>query len=321
MSERSHSGHNHARTSNESRLWWAFGLTATYLVVQVIGGLITHSLALLSDAAHMMTDVVGLAIAIAAIRIAKRPADTQRTFGYYRFEILAAALNAVILFLVAVYIFYEALQRFREPVAINSWGMMGIATVGLIVNLIGMRLLQGGSAGSLNVKGAYLEALADTVGSAGVIAAAIVIKFTGWWQVDPIVAVAIGLWVLPRTWTLFKESLNILLEGVPRGLALDDIRKTLLGIPGVSATHELHVWAISSGNNSLTAHLVVDPTIRTEQQILADVHQQLREKFNISHTTIQIETVACAIHEDDCRINVAAVEPKYGAHADHEQRP
>ena len=233
-------------------------------------------------------------------------------------EILAAALNAVILFLVAIVIFYEAIQRFREPAAINSWGMMGVAAVGLIVNLIGMRLLQGGSAGSLNVKGAYLEAFADTVGSAGVILAAIVIRLTGWSQVDPTVAVAIGLWVLPRTWTLLKDSLNVLLEGVPSGIVLDDIRKALRATPGVSDTHELHVWAITSGKNSLTAHLVVDPGVRAEQQVLTDVRRLLRDKFDITHTTIQIETVACAIHDEDCRMNVAPAEPQDDAHADHE---
>ncbi|MGH9204271.1 MAG: cation diffusion facilitator family transporter, partial [Vicinamibacterales bacterium] len=164
-------------------------------------------------------------------------------------------------------------------------------------------------------------ALADMVGSAGVIVAAIVIKLTGWWQADPIVAVAIGLWVLPRAWMLFKESLNVLLEGVPSGVVLDDIRKTLRGVPGVSATHELHVWSITSGKNSLTAHLVVDPNIRAEQEVLTDVRQQLRETFSITHTTIQIETVACAAHESDCRIHVAADEPvgpSDDTSADHE---
>jgi len=165
MSKESHQGHEHAKTSNENRLWWAFGLTGSYLVVQVIGGLLTHSLALLSDAAHMLTDVVGIGIAIVAVRIARRPADSQRTFGYHRFEILAAAANAVILFLVAIYIFYEAIQRFQQPEAINTWGMLAVAAVGLIVNVIGLKLLQDGSKSSLNLKGAYLEALADAVGT------------------------------------------------------------------------------------------------------------------------------------------------------------
>jgi len=294
MSKESHQGHEHAKTSNESRLWWAFGLTGSYLVVQVIGGLLTHSLALLSDAAHMLTDVVGIAIAIVAVRIARRPADSQRTFGYHRFEILAAAANAVILFLVAVYIFYEAIQRFQQPEAINTWGMLGVAAVGLIVNLIGLKLLQDGSEGSLNIKGAYLEALADAVGSVGVIVGALIIRFTGWAWVDPVIAVGIGLWVLPRTWTLFKESLNVLLEGVPRGLSLDEVRQRLLAVEGVIAVHDLHVWSITSGKNSLTAHLVVDESDeRFRQDRLDAARIMLRERFALEHTTLQIEYRNC----------------------------
>ena len=294
MSKESHQGHEHAKTSNETRLWWAFGLTGSYLIVQVIGGVLTHSLALLSDAAHMLTDVVGIGIAIAAVRIARRPADAQRTFGYHRFEILAAAANAVILFLVAVYIFYEAIQRFQQPEAINTWGMLGVAAVGLIVNLIGLKLLQDGSEGSLNVKGAYLEALADAVGSVGVIAGALIIRFTGWAWVGPVIAVGIGLWVLPRTWTLFKESLNVLLEGVPRGLSLDEIRQRLLAVDGVISVHELHVWSITSGKNSLTAHLVVDESDeRFRQDRLDAARIMLRERFALEHTTLQVEYRNC----------------------------
>ncbi|MDP3293491.1 MAG: cation diffusion facilitator family transporter [Nevskia sp.] len=294
MSKESHQGHEHAKTSNENRLWWAFGLTGSYLVVQVIGGLLTHSLALLSDAAHMLTDVVGIGIAIVAVRIARRPADSQRTFGYHRFEILAAAANAVILFLVAIYIFYEAIQRFQQPEAINTWGMLAVAAVGLIVNVIGLKLLQDGSKSSLNLKGAYLEALADAVGSVGVIAGALIIRFTGWVWVDPVIAVGIGLWVLPRTWTLFKESLNVLLEGVPQGLNLDEIRQRLLAVEGVIGVHELHVWSITSGKNSLTAHLVVDESDERFRQARLDAARiMLRERFALEHTTLQVEYRNC----------------------------
>lgn len=293
-----HQGHTHAKTTNESRLWWAFGLTATYLFAEIVGGVLTHSLALLSDAAHMLTDVVGIAIAIAAVRIARRAPDAQRTFGYHRFEILAAAANAVILFLVAIYIFYEAIQRFEQPETIDSVGMLAVAAVGLIVNLIGLRILQGGSEGSLNVKGAYLEALADAVGSVGVIAGAILIRFTHWAWIDPIIAIAIGLWVLPRTWTLFKESVNVLLEGVPRGLNLDEIRTGLSAVEGVGAVHELHVWSITSGKHSLTAHLVVADPLRPRQTILEDAQSMLRQRFGLDHTTLQIEADGCDVSED-----------------------
>ena len=209
--------HTHAlpTSQNEKFLWIALGLTSSFLIAEVIGGIVTGSLALLSDAAHMFTDASALAISLAAMRIAKRPADLRRTFGYHRFEILAAAFNAILLFLVAFYILYEAYQRFNFPAEVQPIGMLVIASIGLIVNLISMRLLSAGKDTSLNVKGAYLEVWSDMLGSIGVIAGALMIRFTGWVWVDSAIAVAIGLWVLPRTWMLLKESLNILLEGVP----------------------------------------------------------------------------------------------------------
>ena len=185
---------------NERSLWWALGLTGSFLLVEVVAGVLLDSLALLADAAHMFTDVAALAVALAAVRIARRPADAKRTYGYHRFEILAAAFNALLLFGVAIYILYEAYQRFRNPVEVASTGMMLVAAIGFVVNLISMRLLAGGKDSSLNMKGAYLEVWSDMLGSIGVIVAALVIKFSGWTWVDALVAVGIGLWVLPRTW-------------------------------------------------------------------------------------------------------------------------
>ena len=201
----------------------ALGLTFGFLLAEVIGGVVTGSLALISDAAHMFTDAAALAIALAAIRIARRPADVRRTYGYHRFEILAAAFNALLLFAVALYILFEAYQRFRNPPEIQSTGMLVIASLGLVVNLISIRLLSGGKDSSLNVKGAYLEVWSDLLGSLGVIAGALVIRFTGWAWVDTLIAVAIGFWVLPRTWVLLKDSLNILLEGVPEGIDVGEV--------------------------------------------------------------------------------------------------
>lgn len=235
----------------------------------------------------MLTDVLALMIALIAIRIGKRPADTKRTFGYYRFEILAASFNAVVLFLVAIYILYEAYQRFFEPPEIESGLMLGVAAAGLIVNLISIRLLRSGSAQSLNMKGAYLEVLSDLLGSFAVIVAALVIRFTGWWQVDPILAVLIGLWVLPRTWTLLSESINILLEGVPAGIELQQLHDALAALPGVRAVHDLHVWAITSGQNSMTVHLVANPG---ESDIdLLRAAQQIARDHGIEHASIQVE--------------------------------
>ncbi len=308
--------HSHATTTNEKRLWAALTLTGAYLVVQVIGGLLTGSLALLSDAAHMMTDVAALSISIAAVRLAQRPADSRRTFGYHRFEILAATVNASMLFLVALYILYEAYRRFVVPAPIHAWGMLAVAVGGLVVNLVAMFLLRGGTEYSLNIKGAYLEVWADMLGSLGVIVAALLIELTGWRQIDPIVAIAIGLWVVPRTWALLKVSLNVLMEGVPEGLSLAGIGDALRNAPGVREVHELHIWSISSGKNSLTAHLVIDPAARSEQTVLTDVTTLLRERFGIVHTAIQIETVACLDHPDDCQI-ADTLEPHGNTRHDH----
>jgi cobalt-zinc-cadmium efflux system protein len=294
-------GHTHVHTQNEKLLWITLGLTASYMIVEVMGGFLTHSLALLSDAAHMFTDVAALGISIAAIRIGQRPADASRTFGYYRFEILAAAFNATILFLVAFYILYEAYQRFHEPPHIQSMGMLIVAVVGLIVNLIGFRLLQAGSEHSLNVKGAYLEVWSDMLGSVGVIIAAIIIRFTGIWWIDPLVAVAIGFWVVPRTWILLKQSLNILLEGVPEGLQLAQIEGALATVAGVLEVHDLHVWAITSGKVSLTAHLVIEPSTPDPNKVLLEVGELLEKQFSIVHSTIQVELENCQPGDPNCR--------------------
>ncbi|HCB2345614.1 TPA: cation transporter, partial [Klebsiella pneumoniae] len=255
--------HSHALPSerNEKSLWIALALTGSFLLAEVAAGIVFNSLALLSDAAHMFTDAAALAIALAAVRVARRPADAKRTYGYYRFEILAAAFNALLLFGVAGYILYEGWQRLREPAQVQSSGMLVVAVLGLIVNLISMRMLQGGKDKSLNVKGAYLEVWSDMLGSIGVIGAALVIRFTGWVWVDAVVAVAIGLWVLPRTWLLLKESLNVLLEGVPDGIDMGALMASVQAVPGVTGLHDLHVWALTSGKVSMTAHIVYAPEI------------------------------------------------------------
>ncbi len=253
----------------ERYLWIALSLTITFTIIELFGGWYFKSLALLSDAAHMFTDVAALVIALLAIQIGKRVADVKRTFGYYRFEILAAVLNAVILLLVTIYIFFEAYQRLFSHSAVQPIGMFSIALVGLLVNFIAIRLLHEGSKESLNVRGAYLEAWADMLGSIGVIIAAVIIYFTNWESVDSIIAITIGLWVLPRTWSLLKESINILLEGVPDGIELSSIHNELAAIPKVCNVHDLHVWAVTSGKVSLTVHLVIDSISPDTQSINA----------------------------------------------------
>lgn len=296
--------HTHAlpSTENERALRFALALTGSFLVAEVIGGVLTGSLALISDAAHMLTDAAALAIALAAIRIARRPADRRRTYGYHRFEILAAAFNAMLLFAVALYILVEAYRRFTSPPEIHSVGMLVITSIGLIVNLISIRLLSRGQSDSLNVKGAYLEVWSDLLGSIGVIVGAVVIQLTGWSWVDPLVAVAIGLWVLPRTWILLKDSLNILLEGVPEGIDLEEVEQAMLAVPGVLGVHDLHVWALTTGKTSLTAHVVYDQTYSPEDALMPALQTVLANRFRVVHTTLQCETKPCARQPQGCTI-------------------
>lgn len=280
--------HDHTAGANARSLTIALVLTGTFLVAELVGAWLFNSLALLSDAAHMFTDAAALAIALAAIRIGQRPADKKRTYGYRRFEILAAAFNALLLFAVAAYVLYEGIQRFMTPQPVQSLGMLGVAVVGLLVNLIAMRVLAGGKDDSLNVKGAYLEVWADMLGSLGVIGAAILIYVTGWSWVDPIVAIAIGLWVLPRTWILLRDTTNILLQGVPRDVDLDAVRTAMREIPGVAGIHDLHLWSVAGDDMSLTAHIVVAD--KASVQSARSRAAMLHNRYEIEHSTLQIET-------------------------------
>jgi len=289
-----HGGHSHghAAGANSRMLAIALALTTTFLVAELVGALVFNSLALLSDAAHMFTDTAALAIALAAVQVGQRPADDFRTFGYRRFEILAAAFNAVLLFAVAGYVLWEGVGRFFDPAEVQSTGMLVVAGIGLVVNLISMRLLSAGKDSSLNVKGAYLEVWADMLGSVGVIAAAVVIVLTGWNWIDPLVAIAIGLWVLPRTWTLLKDTTRILLEGVPRHLTLSEIRTAIAEVPGVAGVHDLHVWSVSSDDASLSVHVELAAGASAES-IRVQIAGILRKRFGIEHATVQTEEEPC----------------------------
>ncbi len=285
-------GHNHAAGANSKMLAIALGLTTTFLIAELIGSFVFNSLALLSDAAHMFTDSAALAIALAAVKIGQRPADDVRTFGYRRFEILAAAFNALLLFAVAGYVLWEGIQRFRQPSEVQSTGMLIVAAVGLVINIIAMKLLSAGKDASLNVKGAYLEVWADMLGSIGVIVGAITIMLTGWQWVDPMVAIGIGLWVLPRTWTLLKETTQILLEGVPSGMKLSELRAAIAATPGVAGVHDLHVWSLSSDEHSLSVHVELSETVNFDT-VRSEVATMLHDRYEIDHATIQVERVAC----------------------------
>lgn len=302
--------HNHVPSEirHEKPLWWALALTSSYLVVEVVGAFMTNSLALLSDAAHMATDALALVIALTAVRLSRRPADARRTYGYARLEALGALANGGLLFAVGLYILWEAVGRFRAPQPIASTGMLWVAGFGLLVNLIAMRLLSAGSGESLNVKGAYLEVWSDMLGSVAVIIAALIIRFTGWTLVDPILAVLIGLWVLPRTWVLLRDALNVLLEGVPKGIALAEVEQALRGHAGVTDIHDLHVWALGSSTPALTAHVVTAATGQDADTLRRTLAAMLHERFGIDHVTLQVEADHCG---DAC-----AVHARQGAHAD-----
>lgn len=285
--------HDHAKTANSRVLLIALLLTGTFLIAEVVGSFVFNSLALLSDAGHMLTDVAALTIALLAIRIGARPADDRRTFGYRRFEILAAAFNALMLFAVAIYILVEAVNRFRDPEPVQSTGMLVVAIIGLVVNLVSMRLLMSGKDRSLNLKGAYLEVWADMLGSVGVIVGAVAIRFTGLTWIDPVVAVGIGLWVLPRTWILLRDTANVLLEGVPQGLSLAEVRAAILGVEGVRDAHDLHVWSITSDSISCSVHVLVETDANAEA-VRDQVTAKLAQAFAIEHATIQTETSLCS---------------------------
>jgi len=286
------SAHSHVQNANSRQIAIALALTGSFLVAEIIGGLVFKSLALLSDAAHMFTDVAALTIALIAIKVGQRAADERRTFGYRRFEILAAAFNAVLLFGVAIYVLIEGGRRIFEPEPVQSTGMLIVASLGLIANLISMRVLVGGKDKSLNVKGAYLEVWADMVGSIGVIVGAIVISFTGWSWVDPIVAIGVGLWVLPRTWVLLRASTNILLEGAPSGVALTALRKTIAETSGVAEVHDLHLWVSGADQPHCSVHILLADAADSDS-VRADVATRLEAEFDVHHVTIQTERTPC----------------------------
>jgi cobalt-zinc-cadmium efflux system protein len=267
----------------------SLALVVAFLVVQVVTGLLTDSLSLLSDAGHMATDALGLAMALAAIHLASRTdRRSARTFGLYRLEILAALANAVLLFGVAVYVLFEAVQRLNDPVEIASVPVFVVGLLGLVVNVVSFRLLREGAAESINVEGAYLEVVADMLGSLGVVLGAAVIWTTGWTWVDPVVGAAIGVFILPRALRLGRDALRILLQQAPADADLDGITADLTGIEGVVEVHDLHLWTLTSDMEVLTAHVVT--TDGTEAHAVLDrARDVLVRRHGISHATLQVE--------------------------------
>ena len=275
------------------RLRIALLLTSTIMLGEVVFGWLSGSLALLADAGHMLADSAGLVLALIAIHLAERPATPDRTYGYHRVEILAATLNAAVLTCVSIWILVEAWQRFRQPPPVGTDLMLAVAVVGLAANLLAARVLHAGAAGSLNLRGAYLEVVSDALASLGVLIAAIVMKTTGWLYADPLVSVLIGLAILPRTWALLKEAVGVLLEGVPADVNLAALRDRISKVPGVADVHDLHVWALTSGMHAMSVHAVLGQDA-THQAVLDDVQRCVIHEFNIAHVTVQVESKGCS---------------------------
>lgn len=286
--------HNHgsavrAGSRYKSRLVWVFGLVLAFMVAEVVAAILTNSLALLSDAGHMATDAIGLGMALAAILAAdKAGRDGQRTYGLYRLEILAALANAVLLFIVAGYVIYEAVQRFQDPPEVLSGTMLVVAVIGLVVNLVGWWLLRAGAEKSINVEGAYLETIADLVGSVGVIAAALIIRFTDWPYADPLFGAAIGLFILPRAYRLGRKAVRILVQAAPENLELSELRGRLTAIDGVKDVHDLHVWTLTSDMDVASVHLMTNPD-GDPHLVLDRARDLLRDEYGIAHATLQVE--------------------------------
>jgi cobalt-zinc-cadmium efflux system protein len=265
-----------------------FLITFGVMVAEVVAGVTSGSLALLADAGHMLTDVAGIGLALAAIYLAARPATDGRTYGWYRIEILAAVVNSMLLFGAGIWVLFEAWRRFSEPPEIRSGLMLAVAVVGLVANAISARLLIQGQRESLNMRGAYLEVLGDLLGSVAVIVAAVMIALTGYEAADAIASVLIGLLILPRTWHLLRQAVDVLLEATPRDVDLEEVRRHILEAEGVSDVHDLHAWTITSGMNVVSAHVVLiegaDPT-----EILDRLGTCLAGDFDIEHSTFQLE--------------------------------
>lgn len=288
-------GHDHhgpvANTAHRhlGRLWVAFALLSVFMLVEAATAFGTGSLALLSDAGHMFTDVLGIGMALAAITAARRATrDPQRTFGLYRLEVLAALANAILLSGVAVYVFIEAVRRFGDPPEVLVGPMLAVAVLGLLVNVAAFALLRTGARESINLRGAYLEVLGDLLGSVGVITAALLIAVTDWWWADPLVAVAIGAFILPRTWRLGRAAVRILVQAAPEHLQVTAVHDRLAAVPGVAGVHDLHVWTLTSGMEIASAHLTMDQDAEIGN-VLATARTALRQDFQIEHATLQIE--------------------------------
>ena len=278
-----------ARHTETRRLRWALAISCLYFFAELVAGFLTNSLALLSDAGHMLSDVGAMSLSLFAFRFAQRPATHQSTYGFHRVEILAALFNGLTLWLIVGIIFAAAYGRFFHPPEVESFGMMIVAIIGLLVNIAAAAILHGGHHHNLNLRGAFLHVVSDAVGSVGAILAGLIMVTTGWYLADPLIGIFIGILILFSSWSLVKESLSVLMQTVPKGIRLEEVRQTIEGVEGVHKVHDLHIWAVTSDIYTLSAHAVVENG-GDFHEVLNGIEDTLKERYNIEHTTIQLET-------------------------------
>jgi cobalt-zinc-cadmium efflux system protein len=276
------------RHNETRRLRLVLGISSVYFFAELIGGFLTNSLALLSDAGHMLSDIAAMALSLFAFHIAKRPATENSTYGYHRAEILAALFNGLALWLIVGIVFSAAYNRLFAPPEVASLGMIVVAVIGLVINIAAGVILYDPHQYNLNLRGAFLHVVSDAVGSVGAIAAGLIMLLTGWYLADPLISIFIGVLILYSSWNLVTESLSILMQSVPRGIRLDEVRDTIEAVDGVTKIHDLHVWAVTSGVYTLSAHAVVENG-GDFHEVLNGIEDTLRRRFNIEHTTIQLE--------------------------------
>lgn len=289
------------------RLWTVLALTGTFMVLEVIGGWLSGSLALLADAGHMLTDVGALGLSLLTAWVAQRPADDNKTYGYLRWEILAALVNGAALFGIAGWVVVEAVQRIQQPEPIRTGLFLGVAAAGLVVNLVSLALLHGSREGSLNARGAYLHVMGDALGSVGALSAALVVRYTGWATADPIASILLSLLILAGAWRLIRESADILLDSVPGHVSMREVQRRMLGVPGVTGVHDLHVWTVVSGVVAMSGHAIV-PDLEAHPGVLDGIRTEL-SGLGIAHVTIQLEMT------DECEEEREVAPVPQGGHS------
>ena len=312
--------HSHAHGHSQSTggvLRWSLLATCAFVLLELVAGIRAHSLALLSDAGHNFTDALSLALAWIAFYLQSKPADETKTYGYHRAGVLSAFVNALTLVVLSAWILYESVDRLRHPEPVNEVVMIAVATLGLLMNGGIMLALRQASKGDLNIRGAFIHMLGDALGSVAIVIGAIAIRYTGWRQVDPILSILMALLIVWTAWDIIRESLNILLEGLPRGLRLGDVKAAIKTTGGVLDVHDLHIWSLGSSAHALSCHVLIeDVPPSASDVILRRLNHMLEDNFHIAHTTVQFEHVSCAISQQGCAIPVKLEDHHHHGH-DH----